>query len=166
VADDLLPATGEVSVGVAATPAALWPLVSDPSMPARFSSELVEARFVGDATPCVGAEIEGRNVNGAFTWSTRSTVVACEAPTCFSWATGGAEAPAATWTFELEPLGGGARLTHRVVLHAGREPLGPALEAEPERAEDIVAERMASVLVNMERVVTGIAALAEGVGEG
>lgn len=159
---EVLPAVGEVSIGVAAPPEALWPLVSDPAIPARFSTELVGARFLEGEGPRVGAEIEGRNANGEFTWTTRSTVVVCDEPTGFAWATGGAEEPAATWSFEVRRAEGGSTLTHRVVLHAGRPPLGPAIEAEPERASEIVDERMATVLENMQRVVTGIAELAEG----
>ncbi len=161
MAPDALPATGSVSVGVAAPPAALWGLVSDPSTPARFSPELVEAAFADGAGPRVGAEIEGRNERGGSSWSTRSTVVACDAPTRFSWATGGAEAPAATWTFEVAATGAGSTLTHRVVLHADVAPLGPAIAAAPDRAAEIVAARMAEVLEGMRLVVEGVAAAAE-----
>ena len=159
---DPLPATGSVSVGVAAPPEALWPLVSDPATPARFSDELAEAAFLDGDAPVVGAVIVGRNVNGAFTWTTHSTVVDCEPPRLFRWATGGADAPAATWTLSVASADGGSTLTHTVVLHAGRDPLGPAIEAAPERGQEIVDERMARVLTNMERTVAGIAAIAEG----
>ncbi|HEV3212698.1 MAG TPA: SRPBCC family protein [Acidimicrobiales bacterium] len=159
--DQVLPATGEVSVGVAVSPEALWPLVSDPAVPARFSDELVEAHFVDGDGPRVGAEIEGHNANGDVTWTTHSTVVECVEPTRFRWATGGADEPSATWSLEVEPAVGGATLTHRVVLHAGRAPLAPAIEAGPERAREIVDGRMAVVLENMQRVVTGIAGAAE-----
>jgi Polyketide cyclase / dehydrase and lipid transport len=162
VGRDALPATASVRVIAGVPPEALWGLVSDPSTPARFSPELVEATFVGGGPPGLGAEIEGRNENGTFTWTTRSTVVSCDRPTCFAWATGGAEAPAATWSFEVEPTGAGATLTHRVVFHVGGEPLTGAIEAEPERAHELVEGRLAQVLDAMQRVVTGIAALAEG----
>jgi hypothetical protein len=163
---DVLPAEGVVSVGVAASPEALWPLVSDPTVPARFSGELLEARFVEGQVATVGSEIEGQNANGEVRWTTRSTVVACVEPTRFAWATGGMEAPVATWSFEVERADGGATLTHRVVLHAGRPPLAPAIEAAPERARAIVDDRMATVVENMQRVVTGIAATAERGAEG
>lgn len=156
-----LPAVGSVSVGVTATPEALWPLVSDPSVPARFSTELEEAAFLEGSGAEVGAVIEGRNVNGGFEWTTHSTVVVCDPPRCFAWATGGAEAPAATWTFLVEDAVGGATLTHSVVLHEGQQPLASAIEAEPDRAAAIVQDRLAVLLVSMERTVSGIAGLAE-----
>jgi hypothetical protein len=157
-----LPATGSVSESVAATPESLWPYVSDPSIPARFSTELLEAAFVAGATPDVGAVIEGRNSNGAFSWTTTSTVVECAEPRVFRWATGDADAPTATWGFEVAPTADGSILTHTVVFHPGVAPLGPAIEAEPERAHEIVDARLVQVLANMELTVRGIASLAEG----
>ena len=151
-----------MTVGVAAPPEALWALVSDPSVPARYSPELVEASFADGGPARVGAEIEGRNENAGFSWTTRSTVVACVEPTSFGWATGDAEAPSATWSFEVAPAGGGSTLTHRVTLFPDRPPMGPAIAAEPERAGEIVEARMADVLAGMQRVVEGIAELAEG----
>jgi hypothetical protein len=157
----VLPATASVAVGVAASPEVLWPLVCDPAMPARFSDEVEAAAFLDAAIPALGAVIEGRNVNGEARWTTHSTVVVCDPPTTFSWATGGAEAPAATWTFTVRPADGGATLTHTVVLHEGREPLAGAIAAAPEQAAEIVDGRMAVLVANMQQTVDGIARLAE-----
>jgi len=159
---EVLPATGEISVLVAAPPDRLWGFVSDPAIPARFSDELQAARFAGGARAERGAMIEGVNTRGTFTWTTTSTVVDFEPPTRFRWVTGDLEAPTATWTLEALAVPGGSRLTHTVVMHAGVAPLAPAVEAEPERAAEIVGSRMAEVLANMTRTVEGIAALAEG----
>lgn len=159
---DALPATASVSIVVDAAPESLWQYVSDPSMPARFSNELQEARFEGDTGAVRGAVIEGRNANGDVSWTTHSTVVDCDDPHLFRWATGGVETPAATWWFEVLPTDGGALLTHAVILHADVPPLGPAVQAEPERAHQIVDARLAEVLANMERTIEGIAAIAEG----
>ena len=48
------------------------------------------------------------------------------------------------------------------MFHEGGEPLGPAIEAEPDRGHEIVETRMAQVLDQMRLVVAGIAALADG----
>ncbi len=40
----------EVDTHVAAPPAAVWPLVSDITLPARFSTELVAAEWIDGAT--------------------------------------------------------------------------------------------------------------------
>lgn len=146
---------------IAAPPAAIWPFASDPGIPARFSAELQTAAFADDAEHGVGAVILGTNKNGAFTWTTESTVTDCDAPSLFRWATGEPGDPTATWSFAIASADGGATLTHSVVLHAGRLPLGPAVEAEPERAHEIVQTRLAIVLVNMSATASGIARLAE-----
>ena len=160
--DPALPASGSVSIDVAVGPEALWPLISDPSMPAAFSHELQEAAFQGADEPGVGAVIEGRNARGDFSWTTTSRVTACDEPGLFRWVTGAEGPPGATWTLTAESAAGGARLTHEVVLHAGGNPLGPAIEAEPLRAHEIVDARLREVLANMTRTIEGIAAIAEG----
>ena len=160
MAQSVLPTGGMVSAHVDATPEQLWTYISDPTVPAKFSAELIEAAFLGSDVPELGAVISGRNARGDFEWSTLSTVVAIEKPYLFQWATGDEHDPTATWTFEVEPDDDGSFLTHRVTLHAGKAPLGPAIEREPDRAEEIVDARMAEVLSNMEATIKGIASLA------
>jgi hypothetical protein len=75
VHDAALPATGAVEVGVAATPEELWRFVSDPSVPAEFSTELQEAHIDDNLAPALGVVIVGRNERGANTWTTHSTIV-------------------------------------------------------------------------------------------
>lgn len=150
-----------MSIGVGASPEALWPLISDPAVPARFSTELTKASFLDGGGAAVGSVIEGHNANGPASWTTHSDVVTCEPPRCFAWATGGAEVPVATWSFEVAPADGGATLTHTVVLHDGVPPLAPAIAADPDRADEIVQGRLAVLLVSMEQTVSGIAAMAE-----
>jgi hypothetical protein len=163
--DAPLPATGSVQVGVAASPGQLWRLVSDAGVPARFSTELVEAQFEDDGPVRVGSVIVGNNARGEFSWTTRSTIVECEAPRRLTWATGGAEEPTATWSFEIRDAPGGATLVHTVVLHEGREPFASAIAREPARAAEIVNTRMAELLENMAVTVKGLATLAEAAEE-
>jgi uncharacterized protein YndB with AHSA1/START domain len=159
--DGPLPATGSVQVGVAATPEQLWRFVSDPAAPARFSTELVDAHLEDGGPMRIGAVITGTNARGKATWTTHSAVVECDPPRRLSWATGGAEEPTATWTFEVRDAPGGSTLVHSVVLHEGREPFASAIEREPERATEFVEGRMAELLENMALTVQGLSALAE-----
>jgi hypothetical protein len=159
---DALPATGSVTVSVAASPEAIWRFAADPGTPARFSEELQTASFRDSGHAEVGAVIVGANKNGEFSWTTESTVTNCVAPSLLRWATGDPDAPTATWTLSIDRADGGALLTHSVVFHEGRAPLAPAIEAEPDRAHEIVRGRMTKVLSNMTATAMGIAALAEG----
>lgn len=158
---EVLPAHGVVESFVRASASSLWKLVSDPSVPARFSGELREARFVDGVAPGVGAVIEGRNENHGFEWTTRSTVDVCEPPTRFSWVTGDPLAPTARWSFEVETKSDGCVLTHRVTLESGESPLRWAILEEPLRAVELVDDRLGAVLRGMRRTVEGITSLAE-----
>jgi hypothetical protein len=160
MANTALPAQGKVSIETDVSPAELWPFMSDPKVPAMFSSELQEANFVDGGQPHVGSVIEGRNKNSDFQWTTMSYVVASDEPTRFSWATGDDGDPTATWTLTAEPSSLGSILSHSVVFHADKAPLAPAIEKDPDRAEEIVRGRMDKVLVNMQATIEGITALA------
>ena len=118
------------------------------------------AAFAAGDSAEVGAVIEGTNGRGDATWSTRSLVVECEAPTRFRWATG--DPPAATWTFDVAPAAGGRRSPTRWSSILACPPFATALDADPEHAQEILDARVAEVLASMEAVATGIARLAEG----
>jgi uncharacterized protein YndB with AHSA1/START domain len=160
--DFVLPITRSLSVEVEAPPSRLWPLISDPAIPARFSHELQTAHFVAGDGVAVGSVIEGHNARGGHEWTTHSTVTACEENQIFRWAVDGPDKPVATWSFVIAPTASGSILTETVTLHEDREPLAGAIAREPERAEEIVTKRVASLLDSMRDTIDGIAALAEG----
>jgi hypothetical protein len=165
MSEPVLPAYGDVSISTDLTPESLWPFVSDPSVPAMFSTELQEVRVRGTQPPSVATVIEGTNARGDFRWTTESYVVVCDEPWTFSWATGDEGDPTATWTLTVSVAPDGSTLTHSVVFHANKAPLGPAVEKDPLRAQEIVDGRMESVLANMKLTIEGIATLARAKGE-
>lgn len=77
----------EVDVVVAAPPDAIWNLVTDIRLPARFSSEFDGADWLDGLTePKVGARFVGRNHHpAAGEWETTSTVVECDPGRAFAW---------------------------------------------------------------------------------
>ncbi len=155
--------TVEVSVEIAASPDAVWPLITDIGLPARFSGELQGAEWLdADLAPGVGARFVGRNQHAYVgEWETTSTVVTNDPGRVFSWAVADPDAPSATWRFELEPAGDGSRLTQWVRLGPGPSGLSAAIEAMPDREDDIVERRLAEHRENMSATVEGIKALAE-----
>ena len=105
--------TGSASVVIDRDPATVFALISDVTRTGEWSPECVGGRWVGDATgPVVGAKFEGDNtlVIGGMTlkrWTTTSEVTACVPGERFAFV---AEAYT-TWQYELEPVGGGTRVT-------------------------------------------------------
>ena len=156
--------TAHVEVHVAAPPSALWPLVSDITVPVRFSTELVGADWAdGAAGPCAGARFTGRSHHDAIgDWQATCVVIACDEDRAFSWAVGDPAYPSARWGFELEPADGGTRLRQWAILGPAPSGLTPAITAMPDKEERIVARRLAEHEANMRRCVEGIKALAEG----
>jgi nitroreductase len=151
-----------VEVDVAAPVAAVWELVTDISVPARFSAELLGADWQGGAGPALGATFVGRNAHPAIgKWSVPCFVDVYDEGVAFGWCTSDRDDPGARWRFELEPLPGGVRLRHRMVIGPGRSGLNAAIESMPDKEARILARRVDEHRENMERVVDGIKALAE-----
>ena len=149
--------TVEVETHVDAPPSVVWRLVSDITLPTRFSSELQEARWV-DETHFVG-----RNQHPAIgEWETTCTVVANEAEHVFGWVVGDPANPSTQWRFTLEPSGGGTLLRQWMRMGPAPSGLNPAIDAMPDKEERIIARRQDEHRTNMQATVDGIKELAEG----
>ncbi len=155
--------TAQADIYVSAPCAVVWALVSDITLPARFSTELTGAWWIdGAAGPRVGARFTGQSHHDAAgDWQTTCTVVSCEAPRAFGWVVGDPARPAARWGFELAAEDGGTRVRQWAILGPGPSGLTPAIEAMPDKEERIVARRLAEHETNMRRCLEGIKALAE-----
>jgi hypothetical protein len=148
--------TVEVEVHVDAPPQVVWALVSDITVPARFSTELQAAEWIDDT------HFRGRNRHeAAGEWETVSEVVVRDEDRAFEWAVGGAANPSASWAFRLAPDGSGTRLTQWMRMGPAPSGLTPAIEAMPDKEERIVARRLDEHRFNMLATLHGIKELAE-----
>ena len=155
--------TVEVDVVVDAPVDRVWALVSDINLPARFSSELQEARWnEGSDDPRVGARFTGRNRHPAIgEWETTCTVTEWEPERSFGWLVGDPADPSARWRFDLDDLGGRVRLRQWAQIGPGWSGLSVAIEARPDKEERIVARRLEEHRANMLANLEGVKALAE-----
>ncbi len=151
----------EVTADVAAPPSVVWPLVTDIALPARFQEEFLGAEWLDAKGPALGARFAGRNRRGDRTWETTSWVVEYEPEKAFGWAVSDRIKPGATWTFRLEPIEQGTRLTFHRRLGPGPSGITRVIEQNPEDEEEIIALRNATHRSNMQAVVNGIKSLAE-----
>lgn len=163
-------------IHVAAPPAAVWSLVTDISLPIEWSPELRRVRWLDGATvPALGARFAGENHNERLgDWRTVNEIVELAAERAFSWAVidpdghfGGevsdASSPMAVWRFDLTPEDGGTRLAQSMRVGTARSGLSLAIERYPDRAERIVAGRLAALRTAMEANLAGIKSRAEAV---
>lgn len=97
------------SVSVAATPEAVYALVSDITRMGEWSPVCTAGWWDDEADAGqVGAWFTGRNQLADRTWETRSQVVAADPDREFAWIVGGTFV---RWGFTLEPDGDNTRLT-------------------------------------------------------
>lgn len=155
--------TTEADVLIDAPPAAVWALVSDITLPVRFSTELLDANWLEGATgPAEGARFVGRSRHQAIgEWETTSVVTACQPERVLEWAVGDPEAPGSRWRFTLEPESDGTRLTQWMQIGPGRSGINMALEAMPDKESRILRYRLDEHRDNMLRTLEGIKELAE-----
>ena len=104
--------TVSLSVDVKAPPEVVWALVSDLPGMGAYSPESTGGSWAGGASgPAVGAVFRGTNASGSRSWSTRSTVVACEPGRRFAFDVRSVGLAVAQWSYDLEPTGSGCRVT-------------------------------------------------------
>jgi hypothetical protein len=151
----------QVSIEVAATPEAIWPLVTDINLPAGFSEEFQGASWL-DTPPGLGARFVGRSAHPARgQWETTSTVTRFEPGRAFEWTVGSVDVPSSIWRFEIAPTSGGSHLTQWARMGPAPSGLTPAIERMPDKERRIVARRLEEWIANMTANLQGIKALAE-----
>jgi hypothetical protein len=155
--------TAEVSVLIGAPPQAVWPLVSDIQIPARFSSEFRGAEWIDGATgPALGARFRGRNYHPARgEWETTSTICEYQPERKLGWSVGSQQFPAARWRFILEPETRGTRLIQWVQIGPGPSGISFVIESMPDKESRILRRRLAEHQANMQATIAGIKAIAE-----
>lgn len=105
---DLSPRTYQESIEIAASPEAVYDLVSDITRTGEWSPVCQKCWWDEGDGPRVGAQFSGRNVMGERTWDTRSKVTAAEPGREFAWEVGKGYV---RWSYQMEPVEGRTRLT-------------------------------------------------------
>lgn len=148
-------------IDVAARPDAVWDLVTDLAVHARFSGESLGGEWVDDRRG-VGASFTGRNHHPALgEWQIPCFVDAYDERHAFGWRTSDADNPGARWRYELAPIGGGTRLRFSYQLGPGPSGTTMAIESHPTKEARVLQRRLAEVHANMRATIEGIKALAE-----
>jgi hypothetical protein len=154
--------TMECSIRVAASPEAAWALVTDITLPARFSPELQSVEWLDGATGvAVGNRFRGHNKHRARgEWTTESLVSEVEAGRRWVWQVCNWDGEvSASWGFEVEP--GKDATTIRQWGKMGPAPSGlqGAIDAMPEKEGRIIAQRLEEWQAGMTANLAGIARL-------
>ena len=148
----------EVDLLINASPEAVWMMVSDIQLPARFSSEFRGGEWLDDeAVPRVGARFRGRNHHPAIgEWETTCTVSQFDPPLVFGYVVGDPDDPSAHWRFTLTAEGSGTRLSQWMQMGPARSGINLAIDAMPDKETKILQRRLAEHHANMEANLRGI----------
>ena len=150
------PAPFAASTVVAVPPDELYALVSDVTRTGEWSPTCAACWWDEGAGPEAGSWFTGRNVTPERTWETRSLVTVAEPGREFTWLVGGR---LVRWSYLLEPVEGGTRLTEAwEFLPAGLELFA---ERYGDDAEAQVAERTAAAHAGIPVTLARIKELAE-----
>ena len=153
----------EVEIYIEAEPAAVWPLISDIGLPARFSTEFRGAEYLDGATEAAkGVRFAGRNYHeAAGEWQTECTIVDFDVGRQLGYVVDGPEGPSSYWAFTLLPEGAGTRLVQRMKMGPGRSFINVAIDAMPDKESRILHRRLGEHRKNMEANLKGIKGLLE-----
>lgn len=100
--------THSESIAIAASPEAVYDLVSDVTRTGEWSPVCRECWWDEGSAGAVGDVFTGRNVLPDRTWETRCTVIAAERGREFGWLVGDS---LVRWVYSMEKVPGGTRLT-------------------------------------------------------
>jgi hypothetical protein len=128
-------AAGQVTI--AATPAEVYRLISDPPVMAGFAEEVYRARWLGGVTEtAVGARFRGDNRNGRRRWWTVCRITDAEPGRCFAYEVSTPfKVPIARWQFDLVPAATGCTVIERSWLRVPRWfiPIAIQITGQPDR---------------------------------
>jgi len=150
-----------VEIDIDASPAAIWPLVTDIDLPARFSDEFIGAEWEGEEGG-LGAVFHGSNRHSALgEWTLPCFVDAWEESVAFGWRTSDRDHPGARWRFDLQPRDGGTRLRFSYAMGPGPSGQTIAIENNPDKETRVLRRRISEVRANMQRTIEGVKQLVE-----
>jgi uncharacterized protein YndB with AHSA1/START domain len=142
----------EAQTTIAASPDAVYDLVSDVTRMGEWSPETVEGEWIDGATgPAVGARFKGTNRSARLhfvKWSTKPRVVAAERGSVFAFDTG-----TTIWRYDLAPQGEGTRVVESFETHGTGARLDPLYK---------LMRRDRGLVSGMEATLARLKAVAEG----
>ena len=141
---------------IAASPEAVYELVSDLPRMGEWSPENVGGRWIRGEPRTAGARFEGDNALGDRKWTVECVVITANPGECFEWLAGivDPQGPYVRWTMQLEPADAGTKLTQRWNVMQ----LPPSLAS---MTDEQLAGRKSFVQAGMAETLAAIKATAE-----
>ena len=159
---DLSGVTAEISLAIEAPPARIWDLLADLTLTPRINRETIRMEWVAPSTDwSANAIFRATNRIGDREWTVQCHVTVADRPRALEWSVLGPDDPSSMWSYRLESLPSGGTLVRHSFRHGPNvSGLRLAVEREPDRAEEIIAGRVAMLTNNMAHTLDCVATMA------
>ena len=152
-----------VEIDTDARPRAVWDVIGDITMPARFSGEFQGAEWTSEGEPGVGSTFTGRNeIPDVFKWEVNCIVTEWIEREAFEWRVTDVDSPGAIWRFDLAEQGAGSRLRFSMVIGQENNGTVPMALKDRDREERVLNKRRQVLKANMQATLDGVKALVDG----
>lgn len=148
-------ASKSASIDIAASPESVYELVSAVERYGEWSPEASGADWVDGGSGQVGDWFTGHNSTPERDWSRECQVASAEPGQDFTFVVAGVEANCTWWSYEMEPIDGGTRLTENWWVVNKTPGLAAATQEQYEA-------RVAMTGPMLEQTIAAIKATAEG----
>jgi len=158
---DLSNFAGEVVTLLDAPPSVIWDVLADLSLTPRLNRETVETEWVDPSSGWVtGAVFRATNRMGSTEWTVDCHVTVADRPRELGWTVLDPGHPSSTWWYRLSETGGGGTEVRHGFQHGPNiSGVRMMIDREPERAEEIVAGRVAMLTANMRHTLEQVRSL-------
>lgn len=147
-------ATHEASIDIAAPPDAVYDLVADVTRMGEWSSENIGADWRDGATGKAGDWFDGHNKSGDREWTRGCEVAQADRGSDFTFVVNGVAENCTWWSYEMQEVEGGTRLTERWWM-VNKTPAMQAATQEQFEARAAMTKRM------LEETIAAIKVVAE-----
>ena len=154
--------TGEVSLDIdGAERSTVWDLLADLSLTPLLNRETILTQWRPPNTQWRnGSVFRATNRIGDREWSLDCHVIVAQRPSELGWTVLDPSNPSSTWWYRLDATSHGTRVTHGFRHGPNVSGLRRAVEAEPAKAAEIMAGRVAMLTANMSYTLGKVAELA------
>ena len=141
----------DASIEIAAAPEAVYDLVSDITRMGEWSPEATGGRWTDGGSGKAGDWFTGTNANPQREWERECEVVTADRGKDFTFVVGGVEHNRTWWSFEMEPVGAGTKLTERWWIANKSPALLDATDEQVQARVDLTAEMLPATLAAMKK---------------
>jgi hypothetical protein len=145
----------EANIEINASPEAVYDLISDLPRMGEWSPENIGGEWQGGGSGKVGDRYIGHNQAGERSWSVPVMVTAADRGRCFEFVTRPDEGPCVRWTYRLEPIEAGTRVTEVWDVEQLPAPMQGRTQEQLDERSRVIEAALATTLAALKATAEG-----------